>query len=204
MPDTVVDTNGSEYNVEGDLLAKTDKLASDLDIAHSLAVRAALAAHQKRHEYISRQNWEVGTWLLSAWTSDLLSFVFELLRITLSPETEGLEPFAPLSVKVQDILATRVKVGNGEGTWIDLILDQLDALQAKLDNLARPSQQVQGAEYDLLEYKVVAARSQQGKLVGLLSLLGEAGMIGRGQAVKVVKWLKRKARVDGIVVGVLA
>lgn len=101
------------------------------------------------------------------------------------------------------MLQRRVKVGSGEGTLVDLILNQLDELQKKLAGMVGTGRTV-GDQYEVLHFRIRATREQQGKMVGLLALIAQGDRIGRGHLVKLLKWLKKSDRMDGLVTGVLA
>jgi nuclear pore complex protein Nup205 len=141
--------------------------------------------------------------LLYAWTLDMLDFLHELFKLTIGREADVDAPFDTLRGRVEEMLQKRVKVGAGEGTFVDLILNQLDELQRKMAGLVNTPRTV-GDEYDVLAFRIRSIRSQQGKMVGLLALVAQGARIGRGHVVKMLKWLKKTDRVDGVVTGVLA
>lgn len=133
----------------------------------------------------------------------MFDFLHELFKLTISREAEQDPPFDALRDRVTDLLQRRIKVGQGEGTLVDLILNQVDELQKKLAGLVGTNRTI-GDEYDMLAFRIQSTRSQQGKLVGLLALMAQGDRIGRGHVVKLLKWLKKCDRVDGLITGVLA
>jgi nuclear pore complex protein Nup205 len=87
--------------------------------------------------------------------------------------------------------------GKGEGTLVDQLLIQLDEQQRKIEELLRTNNPV-GVEYEMLTYRVRAIREQQNRMAGIVGLVTEGGYLGKGQVIKVLKWLKRCDRVDGL------
>lgn len=108
-------------------------------------------------------------------------------------------PFDVLREWALDLLLTRTSLGHGkgEGTIVDQILLQLDEQQRQIQELLRTNNPV-GVEYEILSYRVGAIREQQNRMVGIMGLVTEAGYLGKGQVIKVLKWLKRCDRVDGL------
>jgi nuclear pore complex protein Nup205 len=134
---------------------------------------------------------------LHEWTAQLLDFLRELLRLTVGPEADESVPFDTLRKWVEDLLVTKTSVGKFEGTLVDQVVGQVDAIQERLGGLLRggPSG---GVEYELLSFRVSALRGEQNKLAGILSAIAQGGLLGRGHVIKLLKWLKKSDRVDGI------
>ena len=127
----------------------------------------------------------------------MLDFLHELFRLSISSDSEEGAPFDTVREWVRELLMRRITLSSGgEGTLVDQILEQVDALQRTLDALIL--QRATGTEYDLLVYRVTATRSEQGKLVALLGVIARGGMMGRGHFVKLLKWLKKAQKMDGI------
>ena len=127
----------------------------------------------------------------------MLDFLHELFRLTILPDSEESAPFDTVREWVKELLMRRITLYlGGEGTLVDQILEQVDALQRALDGLIL--QRATGTEYDLLVYRVNATRSEQGKLAALLGVIAKGGMMGRGHFVKLLKWLKKCGKMDGI------
>mgnify|MGYP002718869934 CR=1 FL=1 len=201
--DPITTPSGTVYQVTGDLLNAAAEVSGYLSISHRLAANLIIRADQQQNDYVARERGEIATYLLHAFLDQMLNFLQELLRLTISPEREEEEPFISLRGKVEDLLQRRIQVGSGEGTMVDLILDQLDALQKKLDELSKP-QRLVGAAYDLLVFRVQSIRAHQSKMVGIMSMISRGGYLGRGHVVRLLKWLKKVERPDGVVLGLLA
>jgi nuclear pore complex protein Nup205 len=80
---------------------------------------------------------------------------------------------------------------------VDQLLLQLDEHQRKIEELLRTNNPV-GVEYEILTYRVGAMREQQNRMAGIIGLVTEGGYLGRGQVIRVLKWLKKSDRVDGL------
>ena len=134
----------------------------------------------------------------------MLDFLRELLRVTIAPGADQSAPFDHLRVWVEELLSesTSLGQGKGNGTTVDQILGQVDAIQEKLSTLLR-SGPCSGVAYEMLSFRVGALRAEQNKLVGLLGAIAEGGNLGRGHLVKILKWLKKKDKVDTLVGAVL-
>lgn len=107
---------------------------------------------------------------------------------------EGLKEF------VEDLLGAKVTLADGsgkEGTLVDQILSQLSVLQTKISSLLSTSSSGQG--YELQQFRLTALRAEQNKLAGILALIAEGGRLGRGQVIRVLKWLAKVERMDAVV-----
>jgi nuclear pore complex protein Nup205 len=80
---------------------------------------------------------------------------------------------------------------------VDQILIQLDEIQKRIEELLRTNNPV-GVEYEILTYRVGVLRAQQNRMAGIVGLVTEGGYLGRGQVIKVLKWLKKSERMDGL------
>nr|XP_031859912.1 uncharacterized protein CI109_004761 [Kwoniella shandongensis]KAA5526984.1 hypothetical protein CI109_004761 [Kwoniella shandongensis] len=192
--------SGTAVHISGDLLSTTNTISDALSLSQLLSAVLALQAEEQRFQYPSQSPPEVAVYLLYKRVNDQLDFLRELLRITLTADAEVGGPFETLREWVETLLNTRASLGQGkgEGTMVDQIIVQLDTLQAKIDGLLR-SGPSGGAAYDLLRFRVEALRAEQNKMTGILSLIAEGGHLGRGQVIRVIKWLKRADRADGLV-----
>lgn len=134
----------------------------------------------------------------------MLNFLRELIRITLASDVDLSPPYDTLRNWVEDLLITRgsLGVGKGEGTLVDQILSQLDVLQDKISDLLR-SGATSAEQYEMLSFRVGALRSEQCKMAGILASISEAGLLGRGQVLKMFKWLKKAEKADIITTTVL-
>lgn len=74
---------------------------------------------------------------------------------------------------------------------------QIDEQQKKIGELLRTSNPV-GVEYEILTFRISAIRDQQNRMAGIIGLVAEGGYMGRGQVIKLLKWLKKSDRVDGL------
>jgi nuclear pore complex protein Nup205 len=120
--------------------------------------------------------------------------------LTIGPQAEEGAPFDTLREGIGGLLNARTSLGEGksEGTLVDQIIGQLDDLSSRLGSLLRTGP-VGGVEYELLSFRVTAIRAEQNKLAGVLAAMAEGGYLGRGQVIKVLKWLKKCDQVDGLV-----
>ena len=125
--------------------------------------------------------------------------------MTISPLAEHGAPFDGLRQWVDELLFSKNSLGKGkgDGTLVDQILTQIDDVNMRVDNLIRSPRTV-GPEFDLLSFRVGALRAEQNKMVGILGIIGQGGLLGRGHVIKILKWLKQCQRVDALVGGVLA
>lgn len=165
----------------------------------------AIQADSLRYRYPSRSVPEIGIYIYHNWLSESLDFLRELLRLTIGPQAEEGAPFDTLREWVGGLLNARTPLGTGkgEGTLVDQIIGQLDELSARLGGLLRTGP-VGGVEYELLSFRVMSIRAEQNKLAGVLAAIAESGYLGRGQVVKVLKWLMKCEQVDGLVGVVLS
>jgi nuclear pore complex protein Nup205 len=157
-------------------------------------------AESLHSQYPARSTPEICVFVYHQYFTELLDFLHELLRLTISTSSGTDEyPFDVLGEWVVDLLSTRCSLGpgKGEGTLVDQILIQLDELQRKIEELLRTNNPV-GVEYEILTYRVGVLRAQQNRMAGIVGLITEGGYLGRGQVIKVLKWLKKSERVDGI------
>ena len=97
---------------------------------------------------------------------------------------------------------TSLGEGKGEGTLVDQIISQLDSVQNRLNVVVR-STPSNGSELELLTWRISALRGEQNKMAGLLGLLAEGGYLRKGYVVKVLKWLKKCDKMDGLTLSVL-
>ncbi|WVQ93947.1 hypothetical protein IAU59_001025 [Kwoniella sp. CBS 9459] len=197
--------SGTTVHVSGDLLNTTNTISNALSISQHLSAVLALQAEEQRFQYPSRSAPEVAVYILYRWQTDMLDFLRELLRTVLTAEEEIGGAFEPLKEWVQELLNTRVSLGQGkgEGALVDGIMVQLDVLQSQIDALLRTGP-TGGGDYDLLKFRVEALRAEQNKLTAILSIIAESGNLGRGQVVRILKWLKKTERTDGMVAMVVA
>lgn len=197
--------SGASVRISGELLKTTGDSSNFLSIPHSLAAVVALQAETLRSRYPSRSIPEIATYTLHDWTTKLLDFLRELLRLTIGPSAEQGAPFDALRDWVDELLVTKSSLGKGrgEGTLVDQILNQLDDIHIKLGSLVR-SQRTSGAEFELLMFRVGALRAEQGRLAGILGFIAQGGLVGRGHVIKMLKWLKKCDRVDSTVASVLS
>lgn len=135
----------------------------------------------------------------------MLDFLRELLRLTITPDADLSQPFDSLRNWVEDMLMTRSTLGHGkgEGSLVDQIIVQIDVVQEKISNLLR-TRAGSGQEYEVQSFRIAALRSEQCKMAGILASVAEAGLLGRGQVVKLFKWLRKVERADNIVTVVLS
>ncbi|WRT63517.1 uncharacterized protein IL334_000422 [Kwoniella shivajii] len=191
--------SGTSIQVTGELLNNVNLTSDALSISQVLSAVLALQADEQRFQYPSRSATEVAAFLLHRWETDMLDFLRELFRTVLSSEAEVGGAFDTLREWVQDLLVTRVSLGQGkgEGALVDQILVQIDAIQAKVDNLLR-SGPSDGANYDWLRFRVEALRAEQNNMTSILAIIAESGHLGRGQVVRILKWLKKCEKLDGM------
>nr|XP_018266519.1 nuclear pore complex protein Nup205 [Kwoniella dejecticola CBS 10117]OBR88677.1 nuclear pore complex protein Nup205 [Kwoniella dejecticola CBS 10117] len=191
--------SGTSIHITGDILNTTNTISNALSLSQLLSAVLALQAEEQRFQYPSRSPPEVAVYLLHRWETDMLDFLRELLRTILSPDAEIGGAFEQLKDWVLGLLNTRVSLGQGkgEGALVDQIMVQLDSIQSKIDGLLR-SGATGGANYDLLRFRVEALRAEQNKMSSILSVISEGGHLGRGQVVRIVKWLKKCDRADGL------
>jgi nuclear pore complex protein Nup205 len=202
--DPIISPEGTSYPVTGELLVITNHVSSIASISHRLAAHISYHAQQRTHEYISRTVPEIAIYLIETWTTGMLDFLQDLLRLTVGPQPEEGEAFAALSDKVIDLLQRKTAVGSGEGSLVDLIISQTEALQERLDLMAKPSSRLIGAEYDLQVYRIQCTRSHQEKLVSILATIAMSGFVGRGHVVRLVKALRKANRIDCVISGLFA
>ena len=173
----------------------TNQISTLLGVSQRLAVVLVLQSEELRSRYPSRNVVEIATYTLHNFLSGMLSFLHELLRLTLSTESEPGQVFDSIREWVKELLVRRTSLGagKGEGSLVDQILLQVDELQGKIRGLV--GQRAVGPEYELLAYRVKVIRSEQVKVAGILGLIAQSGMMGRGHLVKILKWLMRRERV---------
>jgi nuclear pore complex protein Nup205 len=193
--------SGTVVHVAGELLETVKAVSNHLNISQRLAAILLVTAEAEQSSWPSRTVVEISTYLLYGWQAQMLDFFIEVLAMAIGRDQLVGTVFDPIRDKIAGLLERKVKVGNGEGTFVDLILNQLDDLQSRLDQLVR-TQRVVGPEYDLLVFRIESLRASQNRLIRILSVMAFGGVIGRGQVVKLLKWLKKTDKVDGLVMGV--
>lgn len=193
--------SGTVVHVAGELLETVKAVSNHLNISQRLAAILLVTAEAEQSSWPSRTVVEISTYLLYGWQAQMLDFFTEVLAMAIGRDQLVGTVFDPIRDKITGLLERKVKVGNGEGTFVDLILNQLDDLQSRLDQLVR-TQRVVGPEYDLLVFRIESLRASQNRLIRILSVMAFGGVIGRGQVVKLLKWLKKTDKVDGLVMGV--
>ncbi|KAK6905036.1 hypothetical protein I203_105855 [Kwoniella mangroviensis CBS 8507] len=198
-------SSGTSVHITGDLLTTTNTISNASSLSQLLSAVLASQAEEQRFQYPSRSTPEVAVYLLHRWETDMLDFLRELLRTVLSPDVEIGGAFESLRDWVLELLNTRVSLGQGkgEGALVDQIVVQLDQIQSKIDNLLR-SGSAGGADYDLLKFRVEALRAEQNKMSSILAIIAESGHLGRGQVVRILKWLKKCERADGLALMVVS
>ncbi|WWC66972.1 uncharacterized protein I206_100879 [Kwoniella pini CBS 10737] len=197
--------SGTSVHITGDILNTTNTISTALSLSQLLSAVLALQAEEQLFQYPSRSTPEVAVYLLHRWETDMLDFLREFLRTILSPEEEIGGAFEQLKDWVLGLLNTRVSLGQGkgEGALVDQIIVQLDNIQSKIDGLLR-SGASGGADYELLRFRVEALRAEQNKMSSILAIIAESGHLGRGQVVRIVKWLKKAERADGLIAMVVS
>ncbi|ODO07092.1 hypothetical protein I350_04461 [Cryptococcus amylolentus CBS 6273] len=186
--------SGTTIRVTGDLLTTTNTISDALSLSQLYSAVLALQAESHRHQYPSRSTPEISIYLLHQWSLDLLVFLEQLFRVVISQSDELDTHFEPLKNFVENLLGSKTE----QGTLIDNILSQLDVLHSKLSSLLS-SQSPSGPAFELLQFRVQALRAEQNKLASILGVLAEGGRLGRGQVVRILKWLKKVDRADGVV-----
>ena len=201
---TIISPQGTSYPVTGELLSHAHHVSSIASISHKFSAYISYHAQQRTHEYISRTVPEIAIYLLESWTTSMLDFLHELLRLTISPHSEEGEAFTLLSDKIVDLLQRRTIVGSAGGSLVDLIISQTETIQKRLDAMAKPLNRLMGAEYDLQVYRIQCTRNHQEKLVSILATIALSGFVGRGHVVRLVKVLRKAERVDSVVSALFA
>lgn len=192
--------SGASVRIQGELLNTVNAISSALQISQLLAAVITVQAESLHSQYPARSTPEICVFIYHQFFSDLLDFFHELLRLTISPSSGIADyPFDVLREWVVDLLSTRSSLaqGKGEGSLVDQILVQLDEQQRKIGDLLRTSNPV-GVEYEILTFRIGAIREQQNRMAGIIGLVTDGGYLGRGQVIKVIKWLKKSDRVDGL------
>lgn len=192
--------NGASVQFVGEILKWPTTISDVLNTSQLLSAVIAIQADSLRHRFPSRSVPEIAIFIYHNWLSEQLDFLRELLRLTIGPDAGEGAPFDTLRNWVGALLDAKTSLGTGksEGTLVDQIIGQLDELQSRLGSLLRTGP-VAGVEYELLSFRVGAIRAEQNKLAGILAAIAEGGYLGRGQVIKVIKWLKKCDRVDGLV-----
>lgn len=190
--------DGNEVRITDELLATTNTIADNLNISQLLAAVLALHAVQSRPKFPERSDPEIAVYLLHEALQTLLTFVKELLRMTVGPEAIQEEPFVSLRDWVEDLLTEQ----GSAGYLADVVIDQIDKIHGRLSALSRT--QASGAQFELVNYRVGALRIEQNYLAGILGSLSLAGLLKSSQVVKVAKWLKKCPRPDGVAAMVYA
>jgi nuclear pore complex protein Nup205 len=182
-------------------LSAIDQISTLLNISQLIAAPLTIQSEELRSRYPNRSLPEIANYTLHTYFSQLLGFLIELLRLTSGPLLDLSPPFDDLRDIVQGIVETRRPVG--VGFLADGILEQLDAINEKLDSLVR-DQSGNSSHYEFRSFRVAAWRSEQGKLAGVLAGICEGGLLGRKQVLKILDWLKKRTNMDAIVGTVLA
>jgi nuclear pore complex protein Nup205 len=200
LVDPVTLPSGASVQFVGEILKWPTTISQILNISELLAAVIAIQADSLRYRYPSRSVPEIAVFIYHNWLSESLDFLRELLRLTIGPQAEEGAPFDTLREGIGGLLNARTSLGEGksEGTLVDQIIGQLDDLSSRLGSLLRTGP-VGGVEYELLSFRVTAIRAEQNKLAGVLAAIAEGGYLGRGQVIKVLKWLKKCDQVDGLV-----
>jgi nuclear pore complex protein Nup205 len=192
--------NGSSVRITGELANTVNGISTALGISQLLAAVLVVQAESLHSQYPARSTPEICVFIYHQYFTELLDFLHELLRLTISPSSGIADyPFDVLREWVLDLLLTRSSLGQGkgEGMLVDQLLLQLDEHQRKIEELLRTNNPV-GVEYEILTYRVGAMREQQNRMAGIIGLVTEGGYLGRGQVIRVLKWLKKSDRVDGL------
>ena len=200
--DGLILPDGSAIKITGEVQNLTNAISSHLSISHRFAAVLVHQSSELRNHYVSRSIPEISTYILHNFLTDMLSFLHELLRLTIGPGAEDSPPFDTFRERVRELLVRRIPLKSGEGSLVDLALEQVDDLQRSLDGLMQ--QRATGQEYDLLVYRVNATRIEQCKLAGLLGIIAHGGVLGRGHVVKMLKWLKGCTRLDSVAGAIFA
>jgi len=174
-------------------------ISGALQISQLLAAVLVIQAESLHSQYPARSTPEICVFIYHQYFTELLDFLHELLRLTISSSGIADYPFDVLREWVLDLLLTRSSLGQGkgEGMLVDQLLIQLDEQQRKIEELLRTNNPV-GVEYEILTYRIGAIREQQNRMAGIVGLVTEGGYLGRGQVIRVLKWLKKCDRVDGL------
>ena len=174
-------------------------ISGALQISQLLAAVLVIQAESLHSQYPARSTPEICVFIYHQYFTELLDFLHELLRLTISSAGIADYPFDVLREWVLDLLLTRSSLGQGkgEGMLVDQLLIQLDEQQRKIEELLRTNNPV-GVEYEILTYRIGAIREQQNRMAGIVGLVTEGGYLGRGQVIRVLKWLKKCDRVDGL------
>lgn len=145
---------------------------------------------------------DVAIYTYHEWAAAMLDFLGELVRVTLI-STELDPPFDQLKEWVIELLGAEATVdaAGAKGRLLDQILGILERTHGEIHKLLTGGIRLSD---DVLIYRVRQLRSEQCKLAGMLVVICQGGCIGRGHAIKLIKWLKRQDRADGIVYVVFA
>ncbi|WVQ79550.1 hypothetical protein IAT38_001649 [Cryptococcus sp. DSM 104549] len=200
----IVLPTGTSVEVKGDLLTTTTIISDALSLSQLLAAVLALQSEGQRPHYPTQSIPEIAVYLLHHWTAELLELLRELLRVAFVPEDDLPVHLEPLRSFVEELLNTKVSLGagKGDGTLVDQITVQLDVLQGKIDGLVRSN--VPAGGHELHKFRIEGLRAEQNRMAGILALIAEGGHLGRGQVIRVLKWLKKCERTDGMVGMVVA
>ncbi|GMK56981.1 hypothetical protein CspeluHIS016_0308210 [Cutaneotrichosporon spelunceum] len=189
--------DGVEVRVTDELLVTTNTIAESLNLSHLLSAVLALYAVRERSRFPERSDPEIAVYLLHEYLQSLLDFVTELLQLTFGEDAEEGEEFDELRGWVEDLLSEK----GPQGFLPDVAIDQIDALQGRIDTVVRT--QASGAQFELLNFRASSLRREQNRLAGIIAILGQSGLLKTSQVVKIVKWLK-KSRPDAVVGTILA
>ncbi|KAI9632114.1 nucleoporin Nup186/Nup192/Nup205 [Dioszegia hungarica] len=196
--------NGASIQLSGDLLTSAQQISEKLSISQLLAATLVLQSEEERPRYPSRSNFEIATFTYHEWTGQMLDFLRELLRLTAPSEADLSPPFDQLRNWVDELLTIRTPLASGgEGTLVDQIISQLDVAQGRISKLLQ-ERSGSMAEYESVSFRIAAVRSEQCKMAGILAGICEAGIVGKAQVLRMLKWLKKVEKADVIMTTVLA
>lgn len=203
FPDPIHLPSGTSVHVSGELLGIVTQISNHLVISQILSAVLALQAEEERPRFPSRSIVEISVYILHGWTTQMLEFLRELLRLTIGPNAPTGEPFDALREWVEDLLNMKTSMGANkpERSIAENILGQVDEAYSRLNSLLGSRQT--GAEYDLQSFRIAAIRAEQSKLVGILAATSLGGYLGRGDTIALLKWLKRCDRLDPLVGSIL-
>lgn len=187
---------GVEVRVTDELLVTTNTIAEQLKLSHLLSAVLALHAVQQRPRFPERSDAEIAVYLLHEYLQSLLDFVTDLFRLTVGTDAEEGEPFDDLRMWVEDLLGEK----GPQGYLAEVALDQIDAIQTRLDGVVRT--QASGAQFELLNFRASSLRREQNRLASIVATIAISGFLKSSQLVKMARWLK-KSRPDAVVGTVL-
>lgn len=173
-------------------------IAKVLDISQEIAATLYRQVAEEQARFPGLSEIHIAITIYLNWLNNMLDFLNDLLRSTIAVDAddENAVPSHPAFLALVGEILNDETHGAG-GPLVMQLLHRIDDSRVKIRQLREGfGPHLPG---DLFEQMVCTYRVQQDKMARVLGVICEHGQLYKKRALAVLRWLKKQAKVDGVV-----